>query len=83
MGPAYFVISIFGCADGTTACTPVMTVPTQYESVEACSTATDDALLANSHLDFPTLLAECRPGASKASADRKDAPEPLANSRRS
>ena len=40
MGPTYFVIAILGCADGSTACTPVMTVPTRYESEKACEAAT-------------------------------------------
>jgi hypothetical protein len=58
--PSYFIIAIFGCADGSAACTPVATVPTHYASAEACSAATTDALIANSDLDFPSLSAECR-----------------------
>ena len=65
--PSYFIIAIFGCADGSAACTPVSTVPTHYSSAAACSAATGDALIANSDLDFPSLSAECRrmvPGAA-------------------
>ncbi len=58
--PSYFIIAIFGCADGSAACTPVATVPTQYASAAACSAATSDALIANGDLDFPSLSAECR-----------------------
>ena len=58
--PSYFIIAIFGCADGSAACTPVATVPTHYATAAACSAATNDALIANSDLDFPTLSAECR-----------------------
>ena len=58
--PSYFIIAIFGCADGSAACAPVATVPTHYSSQAACSAATGDALIANSDLDFPTLSAECR-----------------------
>lgn len=61
MGPAYYVIAILGCGDGSVACTPVATVPTRYESEAACSAATMPALAARTDLDFPTLLAECRP----------------------
>ena len=68
MGPGYFVIAIMGCADGSVACTPVMTMPTRYESAEVCAAATSDALLANSNFDFPSLLAECRPAARPAAA---------------
>lgn len=60
MGPAYYVIAIFGCADGAIDCTPVATVPVRYESEAACSAATAPALVARTDLDFPTLLAECR-----------------------
>ena len=68
---SYFIIAILGCADGSAACTPVATVPIHYSSAAACSAATNDALIANSDLDFPSLSAECRQvirGA--ASADR-------------
>lgn len=57
---SYFIIAIFGCADGSAACTPVATVPTHFASEAACSAATSDALIANSDLDFPNLSAECR-----------------------
>jgi hypothetical protein len=57
---SYFIIAILGCADGSTACTPVATEPTHYASQEACAAATGKALIANSDLDFPTLSAECR-----------------------
>lgn len=83
MGPGYFIIAIMGCGDGSTACTPVMTVPTRYESSEACAAATADALVANSNFDFPSLLAECRPGAAPASAERPLAAEPKGASRSS
>jgi len=57
---SYFIIAIFGCADGSAACTPVATVPTHYASQAACAAAAGDALLANSDLEFPSLSAECR-----------------------
>jgi len=61
MGPGFYVIAIFGCADGSAACTPVATIPTRYESRDACQAATGSALAANGDFDFPTLLAQCRP----------------------
>lgn len=72
MGPGYFVIAILGCADGSTACTPVMTVPTRYESAQACSAAVPDVLMRNSDFDFPSLLAECRAAGRPASADKAE-----------
>ena len=66
---SYFIIAIFGCADGSAACTPVATVPTHYASEATCAAATRDALLANSDLDFPSLSAECRPVARDAASN--------------
>ena len=60
MGPAYYVIAIFGCADGSAACAPAATMPVQYESRELCEAKVGAALAANTDLDFPTLEAECR-----------------------
>jgi hypothetical protein len=68
MEPVYYVIAILGCADGSTQCTPVATVPTQYASQQACSAGTQQALLARSDFDFPTLIAECRASHPRASA---------------
>lgn len=59
MGPAYYVIAILGCADGAAACTPVATVPTRYESIQACTDALAPALAARTDFDFPTLTAQC------------------------
>lgn len=78
MGPGYFIIAILGCADGGSGCAPVATVPTHYTSESACSAAAPDALIDNSDLDFPTLVAECRPITSPtaASASGERAPSP-------
>lgn len=74
MGPGSFIIAILGCSDGATACTPVMTVPTRFESETACTAAAPNALIANSNFDFPTLLAHCRPATRPAAAEQD--PEP-------
>ncbi len=66
MGPGFYVIAILGCADGSAACTPVATMPTRYESRDACQAATDAALSASGEFDFPTLLAQCRPAKAPA-----------------
>ena len=66
MGPGFYVIAILGCADGSAACTPVATMPTRYESRDACQAATADALQSSGEFDFPTLLAQCRPGGTPA-----------------
>ncbi|MCY7338396.1 MAG: hypothetical protein LH465_00315 [Sphingomonas bacterium] len=66
MGPGFFFIAILGCGDGSTACTPVATMPTRYESRSACAAATGSALAGSTEFDFPTILAECRPGSAPA-----------------
>ena len=74
MGPAYYVIAIFGCADASAACAPAATMPAHYVSREACEAQVGAALAANTDLDFPTLEAECRqmnrPAAAKS--DKSD-----------
>jgi len=71
MGPATFVIAILGCADGGTACTPVATLQTRYESAAQCAAATPAALIENSGFDYPTLVAQCRSTAPKAASAQK------------
>lgn len=79
MEAGYFIIAILGCADGSTLCTPVMTVPTRYETEAACEAAAPAAVYAHSNFDFPSLLAECRPATARTSADRQQK-EPEQNS---
>ena len=74
MGAGLFLIAIMGCADGTPNCTPVATMPVRYESRAACAAATDEALRASTEFDYPTIIAECRPAAVPASADRQQQP---------
>ena len=79
MGPVYYVIAILGCGDGSVQCSPAATVPTQYSTQAACEAATGDALVANSDLDFPTLLAQCQAVGPKATAAK---PKPAAKDAR-
>jgi hypothetical protein len=83
MSAAYFLIAILGCADGSTHCTPVMTVPTRYESEAACAAAAPGALLEHNNFDFPSLVAECRREAPRANtAERDRDPPPAEQTRR-
>lgn len=59
MGPAYFVISILGCADGGAACQTVAAPAAHYSSEQSCLAAREEILMANIDLNFPTLLAQC------------------------
>ena len=76
MEPVYYVIAILGCADGSTHCTPVATVPTHYTTQAACSAGTQDALLANTDFDFPTIVAQCRAESPRKTA-AQERPEKL------
>ena len=81
MGPAYYVIAILGCADGSAACTPVATLPVQYADRKECTAAVPQALAANTDLDFPTLVAECRSSTRPAAARPQRARPVLASAR--
>jgi hypothetical protein len=74
MGVGIFLIAIMGCGDGSTACTPVATMPTRYESHAACAAATNAALEASTEFDYPTIVAECRAAPAKVSAERQAPP---------
>ena len=60
MGPLGYVIAILGCSDGAASCQTVATLAPRYQSEAQCAAARDGALDANSDLDFPTLIAQCR-----------------------
>ncbi|HEY8592229.1 MAG TPA: hypothetical protein VIL42_05095 [Sphingomicrobium sp.] len=76
MGAGYFVIAILGCADGGSQCTPVTTLQTQYANEAQCAAATSAALLENNGFDYPTLVARCRAGETKAVESQKKNDKP-------
>ena len=75
MGPAYFVIAILGCADGSQGCTPVATMPVRYADRQSCSASVGKALAANTDLDFPTLIAECQAVERRPAATHDSKPD--------
>ena len=74
MGPAYFVIAILGCADGSQACTRVATMPAHYADRQSCAASTARALEVSTDLDFPTLVAECQSVTKRPAASRERQP---------
>jgi hypothetical protein len=74
MGPGYFIIAIMGCSDAGLECRTVATPAAHYGSEQACLAARGEALMANTDLDFPTLLAQCLPGRHKASVSEPEPP---------
>ena len=77
MGPAYFVISILGCADGSAQCVPAATMPVHYASEATCRAAQTDALIASSDLDFPSLVAQCTAVSVRPASAPETAKKPL------
>jgi hypothetical protein len=59
MGPAAFIIAIFGCGEGDAPCEPVRTLDTPYQSEAACAAATDAALVRYGDADYPVVVAKC------------------------
>lgn len=81
MGPAIFLMAIMGCGEGEAACQPVRQLDTRYESQAACLAATEAALMRNLDIDYPVVVADCRPADAaprviKASEVRLPDPEP-------
>jgi hypothetical protein len=56
-----FVMAIMGCGESDAACREVRIDQQRYQSIAACQAATDSALIRHSDLDFPTVVARCRP----------------------
>lgn len=69
MGPGIFLIAILGCGEAEAPCQQVRVLEPTYQSEAACTAATDAAILRNSDLDFPVVVAEC--------VAAGDAPKPL------
>ena len=69
MGPATFLIAILGCGEADAPCQQVRMLATPYRSEAACSAATDKAILSNSDVDYPVVVARCVAAASAARAE--------------
>ena len=59
MGPATFLIAILGCGEAEAPCQQVRTLEARYESQATCTAATDQAILSNSDVDYPVIVARC------------------------
>jgi hypothetical protein len=69
MGPAYFVLAILGCGEGEAACQQVAIAEPRFASVEACQSASEDTLMRHSDVDYPVVVAQCRPASQPASVE--------------
>jgi hypothetical protein len=59
MGPGTFLIAILGCGEAEAPCQQVRTLETSYQSQAACTAATDQAIMSNSDVDYPVIVARC------------------------
>jgi len=70
MGPAYFVLAILGCGEGDAPCQQVAIASTQYASAAACTAETTAAVERYVDIDYPVVVAECRPAGLKFASVR-------------
>jgi hypothetical protein len=61
-----YAIAILGCGEGSEACQPIRIGDVRYESRESCLAATEAQLARASDVDFPIVVAECRPAGAAA-----------------
>ena len=59
------VMAIMGCGESDAACREVRIDQQRYQSVAACQAATESALARHSDLEFPTIVARCRPASAR------------------
>jgi hypothetical protein len=61
-----FVMAIMGCGESDAACREVRIDPQTYRSEATCRAATASALARHTDLEFPTVVARCRPANAQA-----------------
>lgn len=61
-----YVMAIMGCGESDAACREVRIDPQTYRSEATCRAATGTALARHTDLEFPTVVARCRPATAAA-----------------
>jgi hypothetical protein len=61
MEPLLFVMAILGCGESDSACRELRIEPVRYSREADCLAATETALMRADDLDFPNIVAQCRP----------------------
>jgi len=64
MAPALFILAILGCGEADAPCRQVAVTETVYSSAAACSAQTEAAVARYQDIDYPVVVAECRPAGS-------------------
>jgi hypothetical protein len=60
-----YVMAIMGCGESDAPCRELRVDRQTYASEARCQAATEAALIRNSDLDFPTIVARCRPAGAR------------------
>jgi hypothetical protein len=76
MGPGTFLIAILGCGEAEAPCQQVRTLEARYESQAACTAATDQAIMANTDVDYPVIVAQCVAAAKAAALSAPEVERP-------
>ncbi len=61
MQTMFFVMAILGCGESDAACREVRIEQQTWRSEASCRAATPAALMRHSDLEYPTVVARCRP----------------------
>ena len=61
-----YVMAILGCGESDAACREVRVDQAAYRSEASCRAATAGALARHTDLEFPTVVARCRPAGAQA-----------------
>lgn len=56
-----FMMAILACGEGDAPCREVTQAPVRYESQAECMAATEAELMRRDDMEFPALVAQCRP----------------------
>ena len=56
-----FIMAILGCGEGDAPCSELAVVDSHYQSEAQCLDATAPELLRRDDLDYPVVVAQCRP----------------------
>lgn len=79
MEPVLFVMAILGCGESEAPCRELGVAERRFQSEAACLAATGDELVRRDDIQFPSVVAQCRPAGAPARLVRDDEflmPEP-------
>jgi len=65
MQPVLFVMAILGCGESEAPCRELGVAEQRYQSEAACLAATESELVRRDDLQFPSVVAQCRPAGAR------------------